>query len=166
MSVSQITQYPFYYAPRSRLVPMLSDAKLGLSSGMLTYWLASLLFHTLDTLSKDRPWLRRYRSLDQDAENPEGNDSKRARVSKPEVVVTVMSRQLFAMLLGLLLLDDSEETWQMSVHQRALRKVASQITQLMGSSTHAETFVASFGPSLSYLTYWYLKPVGQFCLAM
>ena len=116
---------PYTLAPKAPLIPHLPDEYFALLVPIMCYWSFSLVFHAIDTLDLF-PQYRLHTPVE---------ILKRNRVSKGEVVRSVLTQQVFQCVIGVLLAGSPDlygrESYDVAVWARRVRKTQRIIPALL-----------------------------------
>ncbi|KAM0746718.1 hypothetical protein T439DRAFT_329422 [Meredithblackwellia eburnea MCA 4105] len=165
---SILNELPFYYSTRPQLIPQLRDKYLSVFAPFATYWIISLLFHTLDNLHW--PSIEKYRIHPLEIDNPD----KKNRVTVPEVLKAVFVQQGIQTLLGLWWIDEDHGAASSGTgvgHEQQVLVWARRVASLLrgvGVVGEGRAWLAkneTMVVTIAWYTYWYLIPVLQLFLA-
>ncbi|KAH8552059.1 sphingosine hydroxylase [Umbelopsis sp. PMI_123] len=147
----------------TRLVPFMSDSAAALVAPLLVYWVYSLFFHFLS--KAEIPWVERYRIHD-----PE--EMTKNKVSVKDVIQGVVFQQVLQTLLGLLVLEDEENSASAAIFN--LDRISWAVSTALRTTHINQLIIAQFGMpaymnalmNISSVLQSYIIPAFQFFVAM
>ncbi|KAF8518885.1 fatty acid hydroxylase superfamily-domain-containing protein [Gautieria morchelliformis] len=153
-------QFPWYYLHRESVIPGISDGIASLLGNVLSYWVASLIYHALDISGWQ--WLEKYRI--QDLEEVKNKNL----VTRGQVVRTVAFQQALQTAFGISWLTLFPIPDPPTNHAHELRvlslKIARAVFYVMGEQGGRQ-FLAKYCTNMAYNMYWWIIPIAQFIMA-
>ena len=149
---------PFYSIQSDNLFSSISDKSLSLISPVIAYWVVSLFFHFLDNVE----------SLDKYRIHPPEELTKKNKVTVSQVVWAVLVQQVVQTILGIITLDDIDETMTINDHKYAMIKQSGYVTlffKILLGPQLTKDILGSYGKSITHWVYWWGIPALQFLWA-
>ncbi|GJJ07862.1 hypothetical protein Clacol_002068 [Clathrus columnatus] len=164
--------YPWYYTHRDNIFPNVSDKLASLLGNVLSYWITSSFYYTLDI--SNWKWVERYRL--QESEEAKAKNL----VSKLEVLRIVVLQQLMQTVFGYVWMtfidapsfpssSSSPSSLPISDHVAGLWSVYKFVERvcfsIFGTQQYGQHLCMTYGVSLTYTIYWWIIPIIQMLLA-
>ncbi|KAI0047232.1 sphingosine hydroxylase [Auriscalpium vulgare] len=150
--------YPFYYSHGPTVFPGIPDEVTALAAPIVTYWIASAIFHVFDI--SGWKWLDNHRIHDS------AEVASRNLVTRPQVVVAVVFQQALQTMLGYVWMATETHTVD---HVGSMKRIATFIENLVVAALgarRAHGVLTALGPQSVYFTYWWFIPAVQLFIAM
>ncbi|OBZ66389.1 Sphingolipid C4-hydroxylase SUR2 [Grifola frondosa] len=153
------TNTPFYYTPSTDVFSWLPDHLFSLAAPIVTYWIASIIFHALDI--SEWKWLAPYR-IHESAEVKSRN-----LVTRTQVVRAVVLQQVVQTLIGFWWMEEKVSGAAVDHLGNMLAlapTLASVVKSILGQA--GVQILDSRGAVALYTIYWWAIPVGKLLLGM
>ncbi|PCH44400.1 sphingosine hydroxylase [Wolfiporia cocos MD-104 SS10] len=154
------TAQPFYYSPKAHLLDWLPDHYIALAAPLITYWVASLVFHILDI--SEWKWLEKYR-IHESAEVKARN-----LVTRWQVIRAVILQQIVQTILGFFWMEEKVSGAGID-HVGAMLSLGPFLSRTfnwaLGEGT-GERIIERHGAQLLYALYWWAIPTARFFFGM
>ncbi|KAF9644551.1 hypothetical protein BDM02DRAFT_3190500 [Thelephora ganbajun] len=151
------TAHPWYYSINPQLWSMMSDFWLSLLGPIIGYWLFCAFFEILDR--SDWEWLKKYKI------HESSEVTSRNKVTRKQVLTTVISQHVIQFVLGYFWMDTSMVNGgPISVHVPRMEAIAPILLRflevLVGRQFAAYVWIHK-AQDLVYYVYWWAVPLAQ-----
>ena len=151
------TVRPWYYKPDTQFLGGVSDFWLSLLGPIVAHWLFCAAFEILDR--SDWEWLKQYKI------HESSEVASRNRVTRKQVLITVILQQVVQITLGYFWIDENSETGgPISAHLPRIQSLAPTVLRsveaLVGRRFAAYLWLHK-AQDLVYYVYWWAIPLVQ-----